>query len=1079
MTTNPDVLPAPLIGYSRCGFPPGDGDLMQLTRGLRPWVPLVLICTTLWVSRPAASQVAVPPELRGWEEWAVHGHESQRCPWLVPGSPTPEARVCAWPGVLELRVDEHAGRFTQRWEAAVESWVALPGSFEHWPEEVTIDGAPAAVVAHAGAPALRIGAGVHTLAGAFRWARRPQLLPLPANVALLALSVGGARVELPQRSEAGVVLGAQAVARQDDRADVRVFRLLDDELPARLTTQIHLAIAGEAREIRLAGVLPAGFAPTALEGTLAARLDPDNALRVQVRPGSFELTVEARGPTPVTQVALPVRTAPWPGEEVWSFRAEDRLRVAAVEGVTAVDPAQANVPQEWRDLPAYRMGPAGTLRVAERSRGLSAVDGNQLQLRRSQWLDFTGRGYTVVDHVSGDMRQGWRLDLATPYSLESARSASGESLLVTEGAATALRGIELREPHVEVTAVSRLARGGAIPATGWRTRFTQVGGELVLAPGFRLLAAFGPDSAPEAWLERWRLLDIFAVLLIATAAWRILGLRTALIALIAIVLTYQDGGSPTWLWLAVLLAIALQRAAPEGQLRGWAAGARLVTFILLLVTLVPFLIAQARLAVYPQLEAALPGGPYALTSPVSEADEAKAVGGVAGVAGRAPVMQTQIQDNMADRMYKRADERANPSMNGPRPAAAPAPTLESIAVTGSRLSSVGRYEPGAVVQAGPGLPAWRYHTYAYSWSGPVEENATARFLISPPWLTRLWRLAGLALSVLLLFELASRGLPGLPGGWRPRPLSPAQPLVLILLVFALAAAAHAASTPDPALLEQLRQRLLEPPKCEPDCAEMLGATVTASPARLAVVLGVGVLDAVGVALPEAGSGWAWDLVQVDGVAAGGVYRSPRGTRYLNLTRGRHSVRLEGPLGDVDALSLAFPMPPRVIDVSASGWETGGVSERRSAAVDAAARGRREPPDCRSAGVSAVRRHRPAVPPVPRMDHRHDRHPRRAALGRPDSERARPGAGGGHHCGPQGRRRPRRARSRSGPGHGHLHLDPAARGHTRARGRSRSGARRALALPGRRHVARGLCGCAERDAGTECRRLDVRVLPAAR
>ena len=75
-----------------------------------------------------------------------------------------------------------------------------------------------------------------------------------------------------------------------------MFRLLDDDLPALLTTQLELSVAGEAREIRLPGALPPGFVPSAIDGALAARLDPDGTLRVQVRPGAFR--PDARGARP-------------------------------------------------------------------------------------------------------------------------------------------------------------------------------------------------------------------------------------------------------------------------------------------------------------------------------------------------------------------------------------------------------------------------------------------------------------------------------------------------------------------------------------------------------------------------------------------------------------------------------------------------------------------------------------------------------------------------------------------------------------------------------------------------------------
>ncbi len=99
---------------------------------------------------------------------------------------------------------------------------------------------------------LRVAAGTHLVSGTFSWARRPELLSVPDSVALISLSVDGAHVAAPQRENSGIVLGAQAAARQDNRLDVHVFRLLDDALPALLTTQLHLSVSGEPREVRTA-----------------------------------------------------------------------------------------------------------------------------------------------------------------------------------------------------------------------------------------------------------------------------------------------------------------------------------------------------------------------------------------------------------------------------------------------------------------------------------------------------------------------------------------------------------------------------------------------------------------------------------------------------------------------------------------------------------------------------------------------------------------------------------------------------------------------------------------------------------
>ncbi|MBS0378381.1 MAG: hypothetical protein JSS29_07845 [Proteobacteria bacterium] len=877
--------------------------------GLRLWMTAML---GLGAATAALAEPAIPPELRDWAPWVLEGHESQRCPWLAPAR-TAEPRICAWPGVLELTVDAHGGRFSERWEVGAPGFVPLPGRGESWPEAVTLDGHPAALVAHAEVPSLWLTAGTHEVSGTFSWERRPEVLGIPEGVGLIALTLDGTHIGIPQRTGESLVLGGQASARADNRLELHVFRRLEDGVPALLTTRLMLSVAGEAREVRLPQALPAGFVPTGIEGDLAARLDPDNTLRIQVRPGSYAVNLTARGPNPLAEVNVGSRAAPWPAEEVWSFASDDSLRVTALEGVPPTDPAQANVPTDWHDLPAYRITAGAVLRVVERSRGLATGSANELRLARRAWLDFSGAGYTVLDTIAGTMQKDWRLDMSAPYALRSASGPEEAPLLVTTGTQPGTSGVELRTPEVAVSAVARLPRAlGAQPATGWRERFTQVRGELIVGPGYRLIAALGPDRAPEAWLERWGLLDVFAMLLIATVAWRVFGIPVALLSIAAVALTHQEPASPTWLWLNLLVALALLRAAPEGRLRRWAGAYRWLALALLLWLLVPFAVTQVRLAVYPQLETFM-APPLRSAGIVNAPTEALAV--------------------------KKLD--APP----PPPAAAPAPyngllggnpardaasssIQEVVVVTAERRTGT-ELEPGVQVQAGPGLPDWRYHAYEYGWNGPLEADATVRFLISPPWLTRLWRLAGVALSLLLLFRFARGDLPRV-GSWLREHATPRAAAVAVLLVCAVPGVqsrAQAATTPDPQLLNELRTRLLAPPRCLPDCAAILDAHVEAGE-RLSVVLEVSALDAVGIALPGAENNWAPQSVQVDGQGGGWVFRNAQGVRFVSVPAGRHTVRLEGPLAGLDGLALAFPLAPRHVEVSTQGWDANGVSNRR-------------------------------------------------------------------------------------------------------------------------------------------------------
>ncbi|MFO1400331.1 MAG: hypothetical protein U1F06_07835 [Steroidobacteraceae bacterium] len=139
---------------------------------------------------------------------------------------------------------------------------------------------------------------------------------------------------------------------------------------------------------------------------------------------------------------------------------------------------------------------------------------------------------------------------------------------------------------------------------------------------------------------------------------------------------------------------------------------------------------------------------------------------------------------------------------------------------------------------------------------------------------------------------------------------------------------QAAATPDPAVLQQLRDRLLEPPRCEDDCGDVTAARVEVSGDRLDVTLEASALANVALPVPHAADRWQLEGISVDGVATVAVGREGDGTLWVPLAPGAHRVRLQGRLAAVEAVQLAFPRRPHVISVSASGWDVAGVNEGR-------------------------------------------------------------------------------------------------------------------------------------------------------
>jgi hypothetical protein len=244
-----------------------------------------------------------------------------------------------------------------------------------------------------------------------------------------------------------------------------------------------------------------------------------------------------------------------------------------------------------------------------------------------------------------------------------------------------------------------------------------------------------------------------------------------------------------------------------------------------------------------------------------------------------------------------------------------------------------RYAAGTILQAGPGIPSWRFNSYSYHWTGPVEATDTVRFIYVGPVIMFFWRIVGVVGLAVLFGWLALLSydkpirLPGLrkasAAGW----LAPA--LLGSLMLGGVSPAVQAApETPSQQVLDELRQRLLAAPKCAPSCADIMSARVTVQGERLDVVLQVSALANVAVAAPHAADRWQLDEVTVDARGAVAVARGDDAALWLPVTPGAHTIRLSGRLAASESIQLAFPQRPRVIDVSSRGWTVSGVNEGR-------------------------------------------------------------------------------------------------------------------------------------------------------
>lgn len=855
-----------------------------------------------------ALPASIPEPLRPWQDWVLQGEEFRQCPFFM-GSAAADASdfACAIPGATRIEIANGRASVSAEVKVYAAGDLDLPYADKAWPEDVSVDGVAAPALPGDNGPRIWLEAGSHQLRYALDLSGAPESLNVPESYRLLSLSVDG-RALFPLAREGRVLwLERQAVATESDALEVSVHRLWRDGIPQRLETRITLHVAGKAREIRLGPAWPEGFELVSVSGDLPAVVEAGRLLRVQATAGSYTLTLDARARQLQPALAFEFPTSDWPDQEVWSFAADHRLRVVDVSGNAPIDPAQGDVPADWREYPAFAMASGEALTLSERSRGLGD-DANRLSLNRELWLDFDGGGYTIQDHISGRMRQGFRLDLATPYTLLSA-SERGESLLVTSGSAEQLRGIEVRYPTLNVETTARLPSATQMPAHGWSERLDSLNASLHLPPGYRLLYAGGVDRAPQAWIERWDIYAVFIAAFAAFLAWRVGGLPLALAVSVLAVLGVHEDASPRYSLIALLLLTLGWRALPLGKFKRFAAALTIGAALAFAWAALPFAIEQARYALHPQLADGASAGNWFDKGMLADQF---------AVGGAAPEDDVAVQEMV---------------MPAAAPAAPPPPPGEPMRMNSyevsqqanapsnlraKRSNNLERYAKDAVVQAGIGRPTWRWMQVDLGFDGPVDAGQQLSLWLSPPWLTALWRLLLVAALAAIALGLA-RSLHG---------ARKAAPLAAAMLLLGISGAASAADLPDQAWLDALKERLLQTPHCVPGCARLVQSQLSIDGDRLRLEADAHVGELLLLSLPIDDSAMTDVSFSVDGAVVPALGRgNGRRDGWIAVPRGVHRVALSARIRG-DRIALDFLSIPARLQTNIPGWTAAGLRDGR-------------------------------------------------------------------------------------------------------------------------------------------------------
>ena len=919
--------------------------LLRLVRtlGAPLSMALALLICGVTLHRPAAAapmQVEeLPPELRGWVPWVMHGFEDLGCP-VVQG-----AAVCLWPGTLELELDGSGGRFRLRATADREVVVALPGSTERWPQDVRVGREVAVVLDTEGRPSVRVPAGEHEITGRFVWSRLPERLAVHPHQAQVTLSIDGKKIVDGHRGGDGSVwLAGSDVggAQEPERLELEVFRHLRDGVPLRLQTRLDLRVGGRAREVTFSRVLPAGARPLGVTSSLPVRLDASGALTVQVRPGTHAIDLDAIVPAGVAALQAPMPGGSWPEQEVWVFSPDNRLRQLELTGAPSVDPQRTNLPAEWRSLRAFllRAAPEASggeqLTLKTLRRGEAEAPPNGLTLHRDLWLDLDGRGFTVRDVLGGTLHRDQRLALQAGDLGRAAVGGEDQLIVRTDEGASA---VELRVTEVDLRAEWRLEESaGALPAVGWSADVEQLSAQLHLPPGWDILGAAGVDELSRSWISQWNLFDVFFVLVVALAIARLFGLIWGGVALLGLMLSHGQEGAPYFLWATLLVTVGVLLVLPAGKLRFTARMVWWTVAVTLAVTFVGFAVDQARTAFFPAT-ARGGGGASSPAQVAFELDQERME------EATLPMERHAVEDE--GEYARKAPSLGRGLSSTQRGGAAPQKSGYSKKLAAQK-------DPLVVVQTGPGLPSWQWRSWHLRWSGPVDRAHEMRLWLISPWQSAVIGLLRIALLGALLWAVLRRPPPPdrpAPLGRRPRfslggrkagaavaaaliscaglaraePPSVEPPSVEPSSAEPSSVEPSSVEPPSTELLSELRRRLTPARDCGGPCVSVSTLDVEAQERTLRLRAEVHVAGPGSYQLPGPAQNLTYSSVLVDGRPSHALVRWTDGFLHLRLPPGRHEVVLTAPLPR-DELVLSPGTTPRLVRVEASGWQVEGVQE---------------------------------------------------------------------------------------------------------------------------------------------------------
>ena len=832
----------------------------------------------------------IPQSLNEWVPWVLKDQPDIRCPIIYNNN----KHFCAYAAILSINIEKNKAVFLQNWDIYAPSLIPLPGDEKHWPLNVRVNDQLYPVIARQGRPFIQLEQGHYSIEGNFSWQQIPQFLSIANETGLINLTINNRAMNKPDFRNGKLWLKTSTQSKhQNNRLDLHVFRKLTDSIPLKIETMIKLDVSGQQRELILSGALLKNFTASALNSKLPAQIDKQGNLKIQLRAGQWQIKLTSFHAKEIHSIPLTEFATPWPNKEIWVLDQQTHLRRIIVIGRSSIDAKQTQLPQLWKKYPAFQMQSGQQMDFKIVKRGDPEPQPDQLKLSKKIWLDFDGKGLTINDKISGQLSQQWRLNSSADIILGQV-TLNGVPQYITRSD-DQLQGVEVRHGKINLSSDSRINSGQrTIPSSGWEVDFNHVDASLYLPAGWKLFSLSGAEAS-GTWLKQWTLLDLFIVLITAIAIFKLWGILWGLLALVTLALIWHQPNAPQYIWINLIIATALLRALPtEGRIFKWIRNYRFYVLLFLVIIIVPFIINQARIALYPQLEFHSIGHSYNYKQDSNNS-----------IAVDKQSRKMQLSSYLSE---------------------AKSPTANKSKI-GRQMESI---DPDAMIQTGPGLPSWTLNQYRIQWNGPVNSQQNISMVLISPAVNSLLNVLRIVFILLLSWRLLDLNRQQISKVFSTAKIpSATQALAMIFSllltsIVLLAPATSEASLPSKALLDELKTELIKPAQCLPQCASIESININLSSNRLTMKLLVHAQQDVSIPLPIPIKQWLPHSILIDDQAAQGLFRQNTPVLWMFIKKGSHSIEIDGKIDYLDHLQISFPLKPHHLTLNVDAWSTEGM-----------------------------------------------------------------------------------------------------------------------------------------------------------